>query len=138
MTSNPGFCALRDIRLEASSDVLDKDMLGTRPRPKAGRFSDRPAFRDRRLLRLIARLPLGLRAAIYGLRRPSARWLRLPTGIVLLFGGTILSPLPLFGLWMLPVGLVLVAEDIPLVRGWVVRVLDQVEQHRPDWLRRRR
>lgn len=101
------------------------------------RFADRPVFRDGRLRQLTARLPRRLRAAIHGLRRPSARWLRLPAGALLLIGGSILSPLPLFGLWMLPLGLVLVAEDIPLVRTWVVRVLDKIEQHKPHWFRRR-
>jgi hypothetical protein len=104
--------------------------------PKRRHFPDRPAFRDRRLQRLAAHLPRGLRAAIHGMRRPSARWVRLPAGLLFLVGGTILTPLPLFGFWMLPVGLVLVAEDIPFVRTWVVRALDKLEQHRPDWLRR--
>jgi hypothetical protein len=113
----------------------DKDTKA-RPGPEAGRFCDRPSFRDRRLQRLAAHLPRGLRSAIHGLRRPSARWVRLPAALLFLVGGTILTPLPLFGLWMLPVGLVLVAEDIPLVRTWVVRALDTLEKHRPGWLRR--
>jgi len=106
--------------------------------PKRRRFAGRPAFRDRRLQRLAAHLPRGLRSVIHGLRRPSARWVRLPTGLMFLVGGTILTPLPVFGFWMLPVGLVLVAEDIPLVRNWVVRALDKLEKLRPDWLRRPR
>jgi hypothetical protein len=110
----------------------------TRAGPEAGWFRDRPAFRDRRLQRLLASLPFGLRATVHGLRRPSARWVRLPVGILFLIGGSILIPLPLFGVWMLPVGLVLVAEDIPFVRTWVARALDTLEKHRPHWLRRRR
>jgi hypothetical protein len=115
----------------------NKDMK-PRPGPAASRFRDRPAFRDRRLQRLAARLPSGLRSAFHGLRRPSAKWVRLPMGLLLLIGGTILTPLPIFGFWMLPVGLVLVAEDVPFLRNWVVRVLDKVEAHKPDWLRRPR
>lgn len=95
-------------------------------------------FRDRRLQRLAAHLPRTIRAAIHGLRRPSARWLRLPAGMIFLVGGTILTPLPVFGFWMVPVGLVLVAEDIPFFRSWVVRILDTVERYKPEWLRRRR
>jgi hypothetical protein len=109
-----------------------------RPRPKARWFRDRPAFRDRRLQRLTARLPFGLRSAIHGLRRPSARVLRLPAGLMFLIGGAILTPLPVFGLWMLPVGFVLLAEDIPLFRGLVTRLLDTLEKHKPHWLRRPR
>jgi len=102
------------------------------------RASDRPIFRDRRLQRLTAHLPRRLRAAIYGLRKPSARWVRLPMGMLFLVAGTILTPLPVFGFWMVPVGLVLVAEDIPIARTWVVRILDGLEKHRPDWFQRRR
>jgi hypothetical protein len=99
---------------------------------------DRPSFRDRRLQRLAASLPRRLRLAIHGLRRPSARWLRIPAGIGFMIGGTILTPLPLFGLWMLPVGLVLLAEDVPVVRSFVIRILDKIEKHRPHWFRRRK
>lgn len=97
---------------------------------------DRP-FTSLGLQRLVARLPPRLRTAIQGLRRPRVRWLRLPAGILLLIGGTILAPLPLFGLWMLPVGLVLLGRDVPLVRNWMVRILDKVEEHRRHWFRRR-
>ena len=109
-----------------------------RPGSKAGWFRDRPNFRDRRLQRLAAHLPRGLRSAIHGLRRPSGWWFRLPAGLLFLVGGTILTPLPLFGLWMVPVGLVLVAEDIPFIRTWVVYALDTLEKHKPHWLRRPR
>ncbi len=108
------------------------------PGPRARQFRDRPAFRDRRLQRLTARLPFGLRSAIHGLRRPSARWVRLPAGFLFLVGGTILTPLPVFGFWMLPVGIALLAEDISFLRYWVVRTLDTLETHKPHWFRRRR
>lgn len=107
-------------------------------RQNGNRFRDRPTFRDRRLQRLATHLPPWLRSAIHGLQRPSARWIRLPAGLLFLLGGTILTPLPLFGLWMLPLGLVLIAEDIPFIRRWVTRILDAIERHRPGWFRRRR
>jgi hypothetical protein len=110
----------------------------TQLEPKRRRFAGRPAFRDRRLQRLAAHLPRGLRSMIHGLRRPSARWVRLPAGLMFLVGGTILTPLPVFGFWMLPVGLVLVAEDIPFARNCVARILDTIERRKPEWLRRRR
>jgi hypothetical protein len=91
--------------------------------------------RERRLERLIDRLPQGLRPAVRYLRRPSSRWLRIPAGI-LLIGGGLLSILPLFGLWMLPLGLVLLAEDVPPLRGVRDRTLDWIERRRPHWLRR--
>jgi hypothetical protein len=111
---------------------------GTALPPAPGRFRDRPTFRDRRLQRLAARLPQRVRTTIHWLRRPSARWIRLPSGVLFIIGGTILTPLPVFGFWMLPVGLALLAEDVPAARQLMVRVLDKVEQYRPDWLRRKR
>jgi hypothetical protein len=106
--------------------------------PNSGRFRERPSFRDRRLQRLAARLPGGLRSTIHWLRRPSARWIRLPSGVLFFIGGTVLVPLPFFGLWMLPVGVALLAEDVPLARQILVRVLDKVEKMRPEWLDRKR
>ena len=39
--------------------------------------------------------------------------MRLPLGVLFILGG-VLSILPIFGLWMLPLGLMLLAVDIPL------------------------
>jgi len=88
--------------------------------------------REQRLDRLIERLPLGLPGKVRWLRRPSSRWLRIPAGVLLILGG-FLSILPLFGIWMLPLGLVLLAEDAPPLQRLRDRLLDWVEQHRPHW-----
>jgi len=88
--------------------------------------------RARRLEQLIDRLPLQLQPTIRWLRRPSARWLR-AIGGVLLIAGAFLSILPIFGLWMLPLGLILLAEDTPPLRRARDRLIDWVERHRPHW-----
>jgi hypothetical protein len=90
--------------------------------------------RERRVEQLIDRLPRRLQSVVRWLRLPSSRWVRMPTG-VLLIGGSLLSILPVFGLWMLPLGLVLLAEDVPPLRRARDRVLDWVERRRPHWLR---
>ena len=54
-------------------------------------------------------------------------------GGVLLIAGALLSILPIFGLWMLPLGLVLLAEDIAPLQRARDRSLDWVERHRPHW-----
>ena len=56
------------------------------------------------------------------LRRPSASWVRVPLGILLVLGGA-LSILPVLGIWMLPLGLVLLALDVALLRRPTVRML---------------
>ena len=50
------------------------------------------------------------------LRHPRAVWVRVPAGIALA-GGGVLSILPGLGLWMLPVGLALLAHDVPPMQG---------------------
>jgi hypothetical protein len=81
---------------------------------------------------LLDRLPQRVGSATRWLRRPSSRWLRIPAGL-LLIGGSLLSILPLFGLWMLPLGLLLLSEDVPSLRRLRRRVLDGLERRRPDW-----
>jgi hypothetical protein len=88
---------------------------------------------DWRLDALIERLPKRLRAVVRALRQPSGRWLRIPAGFLLIFGG-ILSFLPILGVWMLPLGLALLADDVQLLRSWRSRMLDWVERRHPDWL----
>lgn len=46
------------------------------------------------------------------------RVVRLPTAFVLVLGGC-LSFLPVLGIWMLPLGLMLLAVDVPLIRPTV-------------------
>jgi hypothetical protein len=88
---------------------------------------------ERRLERLIDRLPERLQKAIRWLRRPGLRWLRLVAG-VLFIAGSFLSILPIFGIWMLPVGVVLLAEDVPAFRRLRDWLLDWIGRHRPHWL----
>jgi hypothetical protein len=88
---------------------------------------------DWRLERLIDRLPPRLAAGLRFLRRPSGRWLRIPVGLLLILGG-VLSFLLILGIWMLPFGLALLAEDLPILRSWRSRILDWVERRHPEWL----
>jgi hypothetical protein len=49
------------------------------------------------------------------LRHPHAYWIRLPVGVLLVLGG-FFSILPFLGIWMLPLGLLLIAYDVPFLR----------------------
>ena len=93
-----------------------------------------PAYADpeRRLRRLLRRLPNRMQAITRWLRKPASRWARLPAGILLIIGG-FLAILPVFGLWMFPLGLMLLADDIPPLRRARDRVLDWLERRRPNW-----
>ena len=56
---------------------------------------------------------------IHWLRRPGVMWIRVPLGLLLIAGG-ILSFLPILGMWMLPLGFLLLAIDVPFLRTPVV------------------
>ena len=105
-----------------------KVYVGTRGAEAAATSVD-----DWRLERLIDRLPKPVRATVRFVRQPSGRWLRIPTALLLTLGG-ILWFLPVAGLWMLPIGLALLADDVKLLRSLRSRGLDWIEHHRPHWL----
>ena len=46
---------------------------------------------------------------------PGSRWLRLVLGVLFIAGG-LMGFLPILGFWMIPVGLLILSIDIPLVR----------------------
>src|SRR5690625_6595760 len=82
---------------------------------------------ERRLQRQLAQLgetsPF-LKRIIQFLTQKHLWLLRLPLGVVLVVGGT-LGFLPILGFWMVPLGLLLLAVDVPALRpvvaGAVVR-----------------
>jgi hypothetical protein len=62
---------------------------------------------------------------------------RLPVGALLLVGG-LLSILPFLGIWMAPLGLLLLAQDVPVLRRPTGRTMIWVERRWTTWRRRRR
>jgi hypothetical protein len=52
--------------------------------------------------------------------------------------GGVFAILPVLGLWMLPVGLVLLAEDMPALRRMTDRALAWIEPRRPHWFHHER
>ena len=70
---------------------------------------------DRQFGRFESRLPDSISRFIRWLREASSRWVRIPLAIVLICGG-LFGFLPVLGLWMLPLGFLLLAEDLPFLR----------------------
>lgn len=70
---------------------------------------------DRQFDRLQRNVPLS-RGFLSWARKPGSRILRIPLGILLILGG-IFSFLPVLGIWMLPLGLLLLALDLPILQG---------------------
>jgi hypothetical protein len=56
-------------------------------------------------------------------RRPGAFWLRAPLGFALIGAGIVGVVLPILGFWMVPLGLALLALDVPVLRRPLARVL---------------
>lgn len=95
-------------------------------------------YRLNRLLdRMERRLPGWLMRILRWLRAPTSRWVRLPLGIFLIAGG-LLAILPVFGLWMLPFGFLLLALDVPLLRRPARRGTLCIERRYLRWSRERR
>jgi hypothetical protein len=77
---------------------------------------------DLHLQRLLDAMPGRVRHAYLWLIRPEARWVRIPTAVALMLGG-VFGFLPILGLWMLPIGALLIGEDIPPLRRFTLRLL---------------
>ena len=70
----------------------------------------------RRAFRHLEReIPTSVTRVLRWLRLPRSRWVRIPAGILFILGG-FLAILPVFGAWMIPVGLLLLAADVPFLR----------------------
>ena len=70
--------------------------------------------------RLEQELPEWAGRASRWLRHPASRLIRIPIGLLLIAGG-VFSFLPALGIWMLPLGLMLLAYDVPVLRKPVAR-----------------
>ena len=62
-------------------------------------------------------------------RLPASRILRVIIGAALILGG-IFGWLPILGFWMIPLGLLVLSYDIPVIERWREKVA--------EWWRRRR
>ena len=89
--------------------------------------------RERRLALLLKKLPPRIARAVTWLRRPSSVWVRVAVAIFLIAGG-FLAILPVFGLWMFPLGLALLAEDVKPLRHLTDRLLGWLERRYPRWM----
>ena len=71
-------------------------------------------------------VPIRISRSIHWLRKPTSFGARLVVTSLLIIGG-IFSFLPVLGLWMLPLGLLLIAQDIPFLQRPLVKSLALAE-----------
>ncbi len=71
------------------------------------------------------------------LREPRWRWLRIPIGVLLVLGGVFWF-LPLVGIWMIPLGLSVLAIDFPAAEKAARRLNAYARLARQRWRHWRR
>jgi hypothetical protein len=103
------------------------------PMPNSPRAKARRVV-DRRLDRAERYLPGVLGEWLGHLRQPSASWIRVPLGLLLIVGG-VFGFLPVLGFWMLPLGLALLSLDVAMLRRPTARAIVSGER---TWRRFRR
>jgi len=58
-----------------------------------------------------------VRIGSYTMPLPRSRLLRIGIGVLLMIGG-LFSFLPILGVWMIPLGMLVLSIDVPIVRRW--------------------
>ena len=84
---------------------------------------------DEELDRLQARLPDGVSRFMKKVRSPAVAPYRIPAGIALMAAGLV-GFLPILGFWMVPLGLAVLAQDVPVMRPPLARLLAKVNGKR--------
>lgn len=87
--------------------------------------------------KLERRVPPTVARWLNWMRRPEARLVRIPLGILLILGG-IFSFLPVLGIWMLPLGLLLLALDLIFLQAPVNTAIVRGGRKWTTWQRSRR
>jgi hypothetical protein len=88
-----------------------------------------PSAIDDRLRLLERRLPQWA-ARLSRRTRKASPWVRISLGGALILGG-IFSILPVLGIWMLPLGLVMISKDVAFLRPPVIRFMDWINAKWP-------
>lgn len=73
------------------------------------------AYLNEQLERFEKHVPRRMASALGWLRKPEAIWFRVPVALLLIAAGFV-GFLPILGFWMVPLGLILIALDIPPLR----------------------
>lgn len=85
---------------------------------------------DDHLLRFERRLPRWPARMVRWVREPGSRLVRWLIGLALILGGFV-GFLPILGFWMVPLGLIVLARDVPFIQPGLVRLLDWMQRKWP-------
>jgi hypothetical protein len=81
---------------------------------------------DRYFEKIDEHVPSWMSRAIQWLRKPSSWIVRWLIALLLIVGG-VFSFLPVLGLWMLPLGLLFIAQDVPVLQTPLLKALEWIE-----------
>src|SRR5689334_14114261 len=128
---------MRHCRLQASILQSLQRMRRARLKTTVDRARDEL---DEAFTELEQAVPNSMGSAISWMRKPQARLVRLPLGILCIVGSFFWF-LPVLGLWFLPLGLLLIAQDVPFLRRPVGRMtlyfVERWKRLRSWWARKR-
>lgn len=97
---------------------------------------DRDAERlDRKIDQIADGLPESAGGFLRWLKSPSSRWVRIPIALLLMVGGVV-GFLPVLGFWMIPLGLLFLAQDVPFLQRPILQALTWLEREGVQWKRR--
>lgn len=82
-------------------------------------------------------MPGAVSRAIHWLREPKAKWVRIPVGLALIAGG-LFGFLPVLGFEFIPLGLLVIAVDVPFLQKPVARFTLWLERKWRNFKERRR
>jgi 4-alpha-glucanotransferase len=91
---------------------------------------------DRILDRYQAKMPGSMARFVTWIRKPELRITRIISGVLLVLLGFV-GFLPILGFWMVPLGLMLLAQDVTFLRRPVVRAIEWCERKWEGWRRKR-
>jgi hypothetical protein len=82
---------------------------------------------EEELDRLQQRVPDGVSRVMRKVRGPAVAPYRIPVGVALTVGG-VFGFLPVLGFWMAPLGLAVIAQDVPVMRPPLARLVARVNR----------
>lgn len=98
---------------------------------------DDQAELDKAYDELEALTPDRVARAIRWLHDPKGKWVRLPLGILIIVANLFGPLVPFLGIEFVPLGLLLVAQDVPPLRKPVARATLWLERKWLEWRRKR-
>ena len=87
---------------------------------------------DRKIDKIAEGLPESAGGFLRWVKSPSSRWARIPIALILIVGG-VFGFLPVLGFWMIPLGLLFLAQDVPILQRPILRALKWIEQKWVQW-----